>query len=479
MRKRAKVILSAVIFILSLGLLTGCGKPTPVSLSKDVVVALSKVKSVDGNINLDMTGKIKDPSQSGLSLDLSVKLDMDYQTTLKPDNAAHMTMKMNMSLLGMNYDTELENYTLKGADGYETYSRLEDTWYRQSAEDSESESASLLPTDIFEALKDQKITAEIEDKLQKINKKEAYLMHVTLSGDYLESFFSILGSMSDQLFEDDADFEDAIVKADIYIYKDANVPAKIVLDLGDLTNSLLSGLDTGSSAEISRYALTMTFNSYNTVDEIQVPQEVLDNAEEGNAAGGSLFGDADDEFGEDFDFGDPDIEDYDDSEEAPLNKAGNYVLTNYAGDLQVEIGIPKDYKYSYSSPNYLGLSAASDDYSSSLDYEFEEFASMEEMADSCSESFPSEEDEDYTDFQSSPERVMTVNDMEVHYISARYLYDGSYSCMDCYAWTSAPDGTPFLVSITDFASEGIDARSAESLIETAFSKVALTAEEKA
>lgn len=479
MRKVTKAILAAVIFVLTLGLLTGCGKPTPASLSKDVVLALAKVKSVDGNVNLEMTGKIKDPSESGLSLDLSVNLDMDYETILKPDNAAHMNMKMNLSLLGMNYDTEVENYTLKGEDGYETYNHIEGTWYKQTVEDSQSETNSLIPTDIFNALKDQKLTAELEDELQKINKKEAYLMHVTLSGDYLESFFSILGDMSDELFKDDTDLENTSVKADIYIYKDVNVPAKIVLDLADLTSSLMPELGTDASAELSKYTLEMTFNAYNTIDKIQVPQEVLDSAEENSGTRDGLdglFGDTKDESGKDFNFGDSDLEGSDDVGEAPVNEAGNYVITSYAGNLQAEIGVPDNYEYDYSSPNYLGLNMESDDYSSSFDYEFEAFTTMEEMAESYSEYFSYEGDEDYTDLQISPERVTTVNGMEIHYISAQYLYVGSYSCVECYAWTAAPDGTPFVVSLSDFANEGIRARPAESLIQTAFSKVAIKAD---
>lgn len=487
MLKAAKAILSAVIFVLTFGLLTGCGKPTPASLSKDVILALAKVKSVDGNVNLEMTGKIKDPSESGLSLDLSVNLDMAYETILKPDNAAHMNIKMNLSLLGMNYDTEVENYTLKGENGYETYNHIEGTWYKQTVEDSQSEANSLIPTDIFNALKDQKLTAELEDELQKINKKEAYLMHVTLSGDYLESFFSILGDMSDELFKDDTDLGDTSVKADIYIYKDVNVPAKIVLDLADLTSSLMPELGTNASAELSKYTLEMTFNAYNTVDKIQVPQEVLDSAEEGSGSGtgnglDGLFGDTKDESGEDFNFGDSDFGDSnlesfdDDIEEAPVNEAGNYVITSYAGNLQSEIGVPDNYEYDYSSPNYLGLNLESDDYSSSFDYEFEAFTTMEEMAESYSEYFSYEGDEDYADLQISPERMTTVNGMEIHYISAQYLYAGSYSCVECYAWTAAPDGTPFVVSFLDFANEGVSARSAESLIQTAFSKVAIKAD---
>ena len=170
---------------------------------------------------------------------------------------------------------------------------MEDTWIRQNVEDYESQTESLIQADIYRAIADKKLTATLDEELQKVNKKDAYLLHVSLDGEYLDSLFSSLGDMGDELFEGDMDFSDTTTDADIYIYKDANVLAKMEIDLTDISSEIMSGISEDVSFDVTEYTLTLTMNSYNTVDVIKVPDNALRDAVEADSSQdimGDLFG---------------------------------------------------------------------------------------------------------------------------------------------------------------------------------------------
>lgn len=478
MKNRKRLILTAITATFVLGGMTGCGKPTPVSIAADVVKTLEKIESVDGTMELNFSGKASDPSGSGLSLDMDLNLNMDFQSTVTPEEAAYMNMELNLSMLGMNYDMNAESYTIKGDDGYQVYTCMEDTWIRQNVEDYESQTESLIQADIYRAIADKKPTATLDEELQKVNKKDAYLLHVSLDGEYLDSLFSSLGDMGDELFEGDMDFSDTTTDADIYIYKDANVLAKMEIDLTDISSEIMSGISEDVSFDVTEYTLTLTMNSYNTVDVIKVPDNALRDAVEADSSQdimGDLFGSDDDLSGIEDESGSDDLDTSDlfTDEEAAINEAGNYILTNSAGNLQAEIGVPENYEYSYSTPNVLNLEYETDEISISLQYGFDDFTEMSNMAAEYSDYSFLANEHSFTNITSAPETTTTVNGREIHYVTVSYVYAGEHNCTDCYAWTEASTGVPFLVEMDFFPYEENASLNAEELIQTVFSKVTL------
>ena len=135
----------------------------------------------------------------------------------------------------------------------------------------------LAKKDVYQAIVDKKIKASLDDKLQKVGKKDAYLLRVTLKGEYVKELFSSLGDMAKDI-SNVLDPDRININMDIYIYKDSSLPAKITADLGDLTDAMISGTDEENAAKIKEITLSMTVNSYNKVKPIQIPEEVKKNA---------------------------------------------------------------------------------------------------------------------------------------------------------------------------------------------------------
>ena len=284
--------------------------------------------------------------------------------------------------------------------------------------------------------------------------------------------------MGDELFEGDMDFSDTTTDADIYIYKDANVLAKMEIDLTDISSEIMSGISEDVSFDVTEYTLTLTMNSYNTVDVIKVPDNALRDAVEADSSQdimGDLFGSDDDLSGIEDESGSDDLDTSDlfTDEEAAINEAGNYILTNSAGNLQAEIGVPENYEYSYSTPNVLNLEYETDEISISLQYGFDDFTEMSNMAAEYSDYSFLANEHSFTNITSAPETTTTVNGREIHYVTVSYVYAGEHNCTDCYAWTEASTGVPFLVEMDFFPYEENASLNAEELIQTVFSKVTL------
>lgn len=461
MTKDKKVVILAVAATAIFGLMAGCGKPTPISISKDVVNSMDKVKSVDGNMELVFNGQIVDTVEAGLSMDLGVEMNMNFQSTVTPEFASYIDMNMKFSALSMNYSADMENYTVKKDGDYISYTLAEDTWTKQKIEDFSLMDA-LVQKDIYSAIASGKLKATLDDKLHKVNEKDAYLLHVTLDGDYMDDLFSSVGDIFDGLL-DEVDFSKIEAEFDIYIYKDANVPAKFEIDLKDMADSMMEGLAGDGSLTVNEYSMTATMNSYNTVEPIKVPDEALRDAVETDDSQSlsDLFGDLED--------GDDD-DDYSYSE-APQDENGNYIIKNYDEDLQAVIGLPENYEHSYSSDSYFYMEDDSDKYNTTLGYEFDDYSTMEETAEYYSDY--SYTDDDYSDIKSTPETTVTVNGMEIHYTSIEYLYMKEYSCVDAYAWTETSTGVPFVVVIEFFPYEDSATATPEELVKTAYSKVVL------
>lgn len=468
MTRDKRVAILAIAVTATIGLMAGCGKPTPASIAKDVVKALDKVESMDGEMEMIFDGKISDVSGSGISVDMAMELNAEYQAIITPEAAAYMEATMTISAMSMEESVDVESYTVKGDEGYDVYTLTDDIWTKSTAEDFESKNESMVQKNIYEGIAGEKLEATLEEDLEKINGKEAYVLNVTIDGDYINEVFSTIGDLSEGMVNDDIDSKTKL-DAKVYIYKDANVPAKIEMDCKNLADDMFASQDETASIKVDEFTLTMTMNSYNNVDEIEVPKEAVNNATEIDTDQdfGNLFGDADEE-----DFDDTDDTDDLDGELEP-NADGNYVITNYEETLQAEIGLPENYEHSYSAPNYLAAEKETEDYDISATYTFEDYGKMEDMAKELGDYTYFEEDEDYKDIEKTPEATVTVNGMEIHYITVKYIYSEEYKCIDVFAWTKTSDDSPFLVELELFGySESADIN-AEEVIQEIYSKVKL------
>jgi len=273
---RKTIMLLATITIL-IGLLSGCGKPTPISIAKNVVEAMKDLKSVDGTTEVDLKATLPANPAVGINGgDMGMKMNMDFQSILAPKPAMHSSGKISMSG-PVRIETDTESYSVKSDGGYTAYTSLVGKWMKQTSNDKKLSMDTLAKKDVYQAIVDKKVKASLDDELQKVGKKDAYLLKVTLKGEYVKELFSSLGDITKDI-SDNLNPDDININMDIYIYKDSSLPAKVTADLGDLTDAMISGTDEENAAKIKEITLSMTMNSYNKVKPIQVPEEVKKNA---------------------------------------------------------------------------------------------------------------------------------------------------------------------------------------------------------
>ena len=127
-KKPAGRMLSAAVVLLAAVTLSGCGeKVTAEGLMQEAAEKMAEVKSMKGVYDMDMTMGV---SQSGISMDMDVSANMDFESTAEP-SAMHCNMVMDMGMLGLSVETEM--YVMMEEDQAVSYVCMGDQWMKQSA----------------------------------------------------------------------------------------------------------------------------------------------------------------------------------------------------------------------------------------------------------------------------------------------------------------------------------------------------------
>ena len=112
--------------------------------------------------------------------------------------------------------------------------------------------------------------------------KEVYRMDVTVSGDLIAEVLKAAEEASDEgtSIPQDLDLTGADANIVFYVYKEEMLPASIVIDCTALGSVLIREMlkDGEFSASADKCVITIDNLEYNTVDELQIPQEVISSA---------------------------------------------------------------------------------------------------------------------------------------------------------------------------------------------------------
>jgi len=478
MRKKLTGVLIFVLVVV-MGMFTGCGKVTAVSLAADVTKAMASKKSLEGRMTFDMDMDIGG-SESGIDISMNMEMGMEMDMKVMADSGnSYVSGTMRYAVMGEDESADMEIYTVKEEGKTYVYTGVDDAWMRSEAEEDDAGDAIGEYADIFNQIKDEKLTAELLENTENINDKECYVVKTSITADAMSA---MMGQSVEEMFSDmDIDMRDAEnlkVDALFYIDKEEKLLRRISMNIESFLNQIISSAlqDESIKIDFRECRLMLDMTGYDTVEEkdVTVPEDVkkraldmsgaLADLEDTEDAGGLVPYDGGDK-GLDI-FGDQEADDDDEyeEEETPQDADGNYVLTNYEGNVQVTVAAPEQLEYSYGTENYL---AFTDGDALDICYECSQGLTEEDIVLGYADTEYMASSEDYKDIQKSETETAVFNGMEVRYLTVSYVYADEYNCNDCYAWTEMTDDTYLVVSVSVF---GDDAKG-EDMMEALFDAV--------
>lgn len=471
MKKRYGRLFSLIVLLAVAAVFSGCGKKEKVtaeSLMEEVSANMEDVQSARMNLLAEISMGIK---QSGISMDMDIDLDMDLETTNDPV-AAHIDADMSMSLMGLSM--EMENYTVEENGKLVTYNGVAGEWTRTEEPLDKDRSESV------NAMIANGTSYELQDKTEKLNGQEVYVLNGKVSGRYMEG---MIGEVPDAMGGLTVDWSKLVMDIVVKIDKETKRPVEARIDCGDTLEELMKSAMASAGvgeAEISikEFIMTCTYESFNDVEEIVVPEDVKAAARSaGSSAGGS--GSLDEFLNNSQPESDlPSVSPENLEAEGILkpNADGTYTLMNFWGNGDsVNIAVPAGYEFSaYSDDTYLAFNDTFDrDFDDvSISYMLDDDYTEEEMIDYYMEDIDLyQESADYSDIEVEGPNRIEVNGRNVSYVKFSYVYDKDLYYVEYHAWTFLPNGQVVQCDVTEGSYNGACEILDDSIVETVMSAI--------
>lgn len=305
-------------------------------------------------------------SEGMLNMGISMKLDakMEYSK-----DYSHMKGDMEVSMMGMEQETELETY-IDSSDEDKTisytYNEEADVWYYVKEDKEESSNVTDI-ADFADYLKEAKIVEDDDDEYV-IEMVIDFKKYYKDNPEKAEKLFSS-GSDSLSMFDMESVIEELEEMPMTFgIEKETNYLSYVKFDLTDVFAEILTSAasDDESAAmmkamEMKEFSLEMDLYDFNDV-EVEIPDEVIENSEEEI---NDLWDDDEDIDWED----DEDIDWNDDEDDADVDasvdaNARTLTLSNYADKELATLSVPEGF---YINPEYASgtfINLKNDDYDS-------------------------------------------------------------------------------------------------------------------
>lgn len=376
---KKKLMALAIALGLSMAAMTGCGKPTVESLVDGMFD--SEIESQTVEVEMDI---VLSAAASGISVDIGMDGDFEMQISGMngKEQITYVDGKLGMNAMGQNESVGFEAYAVVD-DGTVTayaYDEDSDTWYKTETESDGSDALDQDTIDeITEAMKDVlKENGELAEDTEKVEGEECYVITATVEGgDWSAILKPMQGMIDDAMEEADVDidvlswFEYFSADITYYISKDTGYLVKSEVDMSDtdlfgMVKQMAKDIgveeyfgdvtDMIEDCSFSKFYLSAVFSDINDT-EVEVPDDVIDNAVEKNVAdsidglmggvGNDPIGDdpfeddpfEDDPFGNDPYETDPDDGDWFHGDSFTFHKADE------SDEFLCEVKIPDGYSY--------------------------------------------------------------------------------------------------------------------------------------
>lgn len=428
-------------------LLTGCGeKATAEGLLQEVNENVKKVESFCGKLLMDIQMSAED---SGTAMTMEMTMDLDMEAVNDPVGY-HFSGEVGLNV--MNLSMEMEAYGVAQDDTFVTYSGVADSWTKNVEDIDEADIATenMLTLDAFVEGKE----LVLADKTEKYNGKEVYVITTSISEEeFSEAMNGVADSMSEEMLGS-MDMSGLSMDVEIKIYKDTKLPAAIRMSLGEDSQAAVEveGMEIG----LTGLNYTMEFTEYDTIDQIEVPQDVLDAATDGS------------DYWEDTDAYVSEVE---------QDENGNYILKEFDDSAQISVAAPEGFEISeYADSTYLDFVPLTEDSNRYISITYyltalEDYWTLEDVEESyASSSEMYAEADGYQDVQQTEVKTMKVGNLDVNYTILTYGFEDSMWDKQIYAWAALDDDC--VVECTIYESSYVENTMIdESYIQTAFEAI--------
>lgn len=308
--------------LLSVVILAGCSrpglpglpwsKPTAVSLTGAALRNLQEVQSL--SMHMDSVNDLAVTYEAlDISMNLGMKIGMDMDM-IKDPQLAKGSAEVEIDAVGQKQSMQGDFYLdpaegengmtyirwsggewLKKEAGKKTASQeAEGSGETSSGDDGQTSSgeggtssAPGFPSGLLEGagilklIAEQAMDAELLEETTTVNDQEAWEIHTDLQGSLLKEMLQKSGG---SLPFDTASvrWDEVTIPSQIYIYKESELPARIVLDCTDLGTAAFGEFLTKATqefplgnlrTEIAKSTLDLTFSRYDEIETFEIPQE--------------------------------------------------------------------------------------------------------------------------------------------------------------------------------------------------------------
>ena len=268
--KKFFIILCSILLLSSL---CGCTEKneSPEEIMKKTFEAQKSIKSLSCTMDMSLSFVSNDTP-------VDIQISGNIETTSNPV-ASKTDITLNLSnLLNLN----IISYAKQEGNEYNVYTgfKIGDqiTWEKGTSELPENISSSLTNNKYIDDITSYRLIGK-----EKINGKDTYHIVGSISRDGLINVINSL-NIFEQLEGDEKETFDTIlnllddIEVDIWVYTDNYLEAKIQIDMCDIFRSIVE-LSPETSADFSEARVTITFDKYNNIDSIEIPQEALEASE--------------------------------------------------------------------------------------------------------------------------------------------------------------------------------------------------------
>lgn len=305
MKRKIALLIAAVLFVLCFA---GCGlfAPTAVSLAKKTVENLGKASSVKAEVSMEYEGSV---SYSMLTAPIGIKMDFDVEAVKEPV-VSHMAGKVDGSVYGFSIDVPVESYARQEDGEPVSYIKIGNgAWCRQEPENSASEDGTSEPDAdeaageggtslidvktglaLLQKIMSGEIKAELAGETETICDKEAYKLNIEIGGETLQQLLEAASEASAEnavTLPEGLDLSGTAAYVELWIYKEEKLPAQIRIDCAALGNTVMQTLlkEEDFNGVTDKFELEAVFTEYNTIDSMEIPEEVLKEAEGSSSEG--------------------------------------------------------------------------------------------------------------------------------------------------------------------------------------------------
>lgn len=294
---KKKILGIALVFAMLVPISACAKKATVDSLFKDSEKALGKVDSYEAEMYIELDASlVMDTVSVGLKADSEINAEVT-------EDGMYLSGNMNIEIpMQGNQSVDFEMYGLNEKDEITVYASDGSEWTKTVVEGEDYEGFSTLldttqPEAMMSLLSNYADEFDLDKKLEKVNKEDAYVLTGKVDGmilvdwikdSELDASVDDIEEMLETLADEGIDLEDYEAEVSIWINKKSSLPAKIEIDFAGMLSALfedamatvgeevMQGME--FEIDITTATVSVVFSEVNKVDAIKVPKKVEDAA---------------------------------------------------------------------------------------------------------------------------------------------------------------------------------------------------------